>query len=99
MYFKFQRHVNRRQLHLFANGDQTRNHLVHGEQLVSPTLSEREPLGATVKFPSSVCEERHAPRDAFASSYMEYYTAGSLKHRSYVSEYTRKRQNKFANSF
>ena len=54
-------------------------------------------------FPSSMCEVRHTPCDVFdiTSSYFSGnpYTAGSPKRSSYVAERTRKRQNKFTNSF
>ena len=48
-------------------------------------------------------EVRHTPRDVFniTSNYLagNHYTAGSRKRSSYIAERTRKRQNKFTNSF
>ena len=77
--------------------------IVPCDQLVFATLpgAREKPLWATVWF--SMCEVRHTPRDVFdiTSSYFagNYYRAGSPKRSSYVAERTRKRQNKFTNSF
>ena len=64
---------------------------------------ERNHCEQLFDFPSSMCEVRHTPRDVFdiTSSHFagNHYTAGSPKHSSYVAERTRKRQNKFTNSF
>ena len=64
---------------------------------------ERNHCEQPFDFPSSICEVRHTLRDVFdiTSSYFagNPYTAGSRKRSSYVAERTRKRQNKFTNSF
>ena len=72
------------------------------EQLVSPTLPERETT-ASNRLIFHRSEVRYIPRDVFdiTSSYFagNLYTAGSPKRSSYVAERTRKRQNKFTNLF
>ena len=58
-----------------------------------------KPLRATVAFSSSMCEVRHNPRDVLDITSSYFYIAGSPKRSSYVAERTRKRQNRFTNSF
>ena len=64
---------------------------------------ERNHCEQPFDFPSSMCEVRHTPRDVFdiTSSYFagNHYTADTTKRSSYVAERTRKRQNKFTDSF
>ena len=74
------------------------------QQLVSPTLPERETTARIrFDFPLSMCEVRHTPRDVFDVNLSNFAgnhdTADSPKCSNYVAERTRKRQNKFTNSF
>ena len=75
-----------------------------GEQLVSPTIPEGETTASNSLIFHRACAKYVTPqRDVFdiSSSYFagNYYTAGSSKRSNYVAEGTRKRQNKFTNSF
>ena len=64
---------------------------------------ERNHCEQPFDFPLSMCEVRHTPCDVFDITLSYFagnpYTAGSPKRSSYVAERTRKRQNKFTNSF
>ena len=94
-------------VYMVSSNISRQNKTHHTLRIVGFSYSSRERnyCEHPLDFPSSMCEVRHTPRDAFnitsyfAGKIWNKFTVESLKRNSNVAKRTRNRQNKFTNSF